>query len=83
MTARVLAWPRHKWAHCTREDCLGCFLCDGGLACCVRCGGLEGSLPTDCPGEHMTEDRQDEVYSGDLDYRVGRGWVREPARQRR
>lgn len=44
------------------------------LACCRRCGGVEGALPTDCPGVRMTLQQADDVYSGRDDYRDGQ-WV--------
>lgn len=53
----------------------GCMFCDGGLFACTVCGGIEGSLTTDCPGKRMTEAEQDEVYAGRKDYREGRGWI--------
>jgi hypothetical protein len=52
-----------------------CQFCDGGLFACVVCGGFEGSLPTDCPGEKMGEAREEEVYAGAIDFREGKGWV--------
>jgi hypothetical protein len=51
------------------------MFCDGGLFACTVCGGTEGSLPTDCPLVHMTQQQQDDVYKGTTDYRDGRGWV--------
>jgi hypothetical protein len=53
----------------------GCQFCDGGLFSCTVCGGFEGSLTTDCPGIKVDKKKLDEVYSGDIDYREGRGWV--------
>ena len=52
-----------------------CQFCDGGLFSCTVCGGFEGSLPTDCPGVRMTEQQEQNIYAGQLDYREGRGWV--------
>lgn len=71
----IISFPGHKWAHCAGCDA-GCFLCHGGLALCSRCGGLEGSLPTDCPGdEGMTMEQQEAVYGGRLDFDRWVGWV--------
>ena len=42
-----------------------------GLAHCKVCGGAEGSLPTDCPGERMTQLQEDAVYQGWLDFKDG------------
>lgn len=70
----VIAFPGHHWSHCD-PSCVSCMLCNGGLALCDVCGGLEGSLPTDCPGERMGQFIEDEVYAGRLDYRRHEGWV--------
>ena len=51
-----------------------CMFCDGGLAACSRCGGLEGGLPTECPGAFMSEEIQNAVYAGGLDFQGG-AWV--------
>lgn len=82
MTSRssVINFPGHHWHRCA-TTCNGCMFCHGGLAACTRCGGGEGSLPTDCPGVRMSADDADLVYAGVLDHRRGRGWVRdEPSR---
>ena len=72
----------HYLACCERdgltEACRegSCPICSGGLSYCHICGGAEASLPTDCPGEWMTELRQDLVQEGVLDYRRAEGgWV--------
>lgn len=52
----------------------GCQFCDGGLWACETCGGLEGSMPTKCPGQQMTAQQSDAVYRGLIDYRDN-GWV--------
>ena len=65
----VITFPGHRWARCTNKGCTGSFLCHGGLALCTRCGGLEGTLPTDCPGERMQWPVSDEVYAGEIDFR--------------
>lgn len=76
---KVISFPGHKWARCNRIGCNGCFLCEGGLALCVTCGGDEGSLTSDCPGEMVCVEVADKVYKADLDYRAGIGWVPEPS----
>ena len=75
MTANILHFPAHQWAHCTNKHCTGCHLCHGGLAVCKRCGGMEGGLPTHCPGERMTMEQGDAVYAGKQDWINGLGWV--------
>lgn len=50
----------------------GCNHCC--LAVCSVCGAYEGSLTTDCPGEHADYDKQQEVYTTNLDYVDGKGW---------
>lgn len=64
---------QHTWHEC---DCnqVTCMFCEGGLGACTVCHGLEGALPTDCPGERMGEEREARVYAGEVDYRDGRGW---------
>ncbi len=61
-------------------DCKGkvphCIICEGGALVCKICGLAEGSLTTDCPGEDSVS-KTDDIYSGQLDYRDGCGWVEE------
>ena len=47
----------------------------GELYYCKTCMGLEGSMPTDCPGSKMTTEQSDRVYAGNLDFRKDEGWV--------
>lgn len=43
---------------------------------CEVCRTVEGTLTTDCPGEPVTAEMQEEIYSGRLDYRESEGgWV--------
>lgn len=66
----------HYWHRCEKPCTkIGCAYCDGGLASCDVCHGLEGALPTDCPGSKMTGTQIDAVYDGSLDYRWREGWV--------
>jgi hypothetical protein len=60
-------------------DNASCMICIGGLSLCKRCGGGEGSLPTNCPGVRMTKEQEDKVYAGELDYRIREGWVPRPS----
>ena len=68
----------------TPEECTcnkfstNCPICDGGLAYCKVCGGAEGSLTTDCPGERVNQELDEAVYAGSWDYREGEGWVLKP-----
>jgi len=74
--ALVLHFPRHKLYRCPPE-CEGCYVCRGGLTSCVRCGGAEASLPTDCPGHQIDHGTQDDIAAGLVDYRWREGgWVR-------
>ena len=59
---------------CTKDHNYGCAYCDGGLFLCTKCMGLEGSLPTDCPGVKMSMETADEVYGRGVDYIKGK-WV--------
>lgn len=44
------------------------------LSMCSVCGACEGSLTTDCSGERLSLDRQDEICETHLDYTDARGW---------
>lgn len=55
-----------------------CMFCAGGLTACTRCGGFEGAMPTQCPGETMVREVYDAVYAGTVDYRDGQ-WVNKPS----
>lgn len=59
----------HDYLDC-KCDRVGCMFCDGGLAACTICGGLEGSLLPTCPGRMMTAEESDQAYS---DYCNGTG----------
>lgn len=52
----------------------GCCYCEGGLFGCVRCGGVEGLVPTECPGVLMDQLQAEEVFCGRLDFRDGM-WI--------
>lgn len=78
----VVRFPGHRWYRCA-EDCRGCWCCEGGLGLCTVCGGGEASLPTNCPGERMGEERESEVQAGRADYLRREGWVRQPSRAER
>lgn len=59
----------------TNCENLYCPICEGGLFVCEVCGGLEGGVPTECPGEQMSPEFQHElVYGGILDFRGGK-WI--------
>jgi hypothetical protein len=65
----------HIDVECTNPECNGCMFCDGGLWACTVCGGLEGGMPSTCPGKAMTGEQNKAVYAGQLDYRDGQ-WVK-------
>lgn len=78
-TARTAALE-HVWytCDCYRSDAPpGCMFCEGGLGACTVCGGMEGSLPTHCPGAEMGRFTEQKVYTTDLDF-VNGAWVRNP-----
>ena len=60
----------HIYAMCDSCD-RGCALCEGGLALCTVCGGLEGALTSECSGQRLTGEEGEAVYAGTLDYRQG------------
>lgn len=78
MSAEIIPWPKHVCYKCAPDcnDGHGCMICRGGLFQCVVCGGAEGSLPTDCPGERISHAHTHAILQGDLDFRFGEGWVR-------
>jgi len=61
--------PEHRFIHHA--------LTHGDLKVCTVCGGAESSLPTECPGYHMTELRKDLIAMGYADFRDDR-WTRLP-----
>lgn len=52
------------------------------LGGCSRCGGWEGEVPTDCPGELMTEEQRWAVLEERLDFLHREGWTTETRRMR-
>lgn len=75
----VLRLAKHVLFRCSgeKDECMEgrCMFCSGGLSMCTVCGGAEGSMPTDCPGEPMSWDTGQQVYEGLIDYRRGQGWI--------
>ena len=63
-TCRKSGGPVSKMCSC--EHC--------ALSVCSMCGGGEGALTTDCPGEQISGDRLDEICETNLDYTDDRGW---------
>lgn len=64
---------RHVRARCKSDGACGrCNFCN--LAVCAVCGAYEGSLTSDCPGAMVDFDKQQEVYTTDLDYTDEKGW---------
>ena len=67
----------HKSGECPSEETgSSCMFCDGGLFGCSVCSSFEGATTTDCPGEKMTAEQNDEVYAGNLDFKDGK-WIAE------
>ncbi len=65
----------------TRETCgcdpdsyTSCPICDGGLALCSVCGGAEGWMTTDCPGEHVPYEKGEAVGRREIDFVDGQ-WI--------
>lgn len=64
---------KHVQKECTDSSCGGmCNACC--LGWCKVCGGAEGDLTTDCPGEHPSKEQSEAVDEGRLDYTSERGW---------
>lgn len=55
-----------------------CNVCDGGLAICTTCGGVEGSLAKECPGFRCEGSHGDAIYEGYIDFEGG-VWVLGPS----
>lgn len=55
---------------CDASSCCAC-----NLYCCGVCGGAEGSLPHECPGQGISTEDQQLIYKGTLDFRGGQ-WIR-------
>lgn len=72
-TCRRSGGPLSKM--CTCEHC--------ALAVCEVCGAGEGTLTTDCPGQRVAHDRQQEVFETSLDFTDDRGWHLAAAGHRR
>ena len=70
MTKHIFVTPQDH----IDKDCYPGMICDGGLALCSVCGGLEGGLTSDCPEEQMTEEEVEKVYKGEIDFIDGQ-WV--------
>lgn len=69
--------PRHQQVtECRRggpvTSFCSCVHCT--LSVCAVCGGGEGALTTDCPGEPISGDRLEEICETMLDYTDDRGW---------
>ncbi len=56
----------------------GCTLCN--LFYCTVCRGAEGSLPSECPGKPISEENQQLIYQGTLDFRDG-SWINRPLKK--
>ncbi len=67
-------WVLHEGRNCE----YGCLICDGGLAVCAVCRGVEGSLTTDCCGERLEGEALDAIYRGFSNF-VGGIWVCGPS----
>jgi len=66
----------HIFHKCNNLDC---NICEGGLALCKVCGGVEGSLTTECCEKSLTAEQHDRIYfNRDLDFKNGQ-WINEPS----
>lgn len=52
----------HAYERHTKCKIDHCMICDGGLAVCTRCGGLEGALLDNCPGVKLTAEQHEWNY---------------------
>jgi hypothetical protein len=65
---------KHRLHQCNDERC---YPCENGLSVCEVCGGAEGMLPTECPGQKMTEAVMQAVMDDRVDFRGGL-WIESP-----
>ena len=57
-------WEKH--INCSNWSCP---ICVGGLGFCTICGGMEGTLTTECCGRPITEEESNRIYKlGNLDF---------------
>lgn len=64
---------KHTYFVCSCNN-PGCPYCDGGLALCTVCNGMEGSLTKECPGEKLASATCDDIYTGQIDF-IGGKWI--------
>lgn len=62
--ANIILGRMPRWEHQLFER-------DDDLSHCRVCGGAEGSLPRMCPERRMTDEEQDLVYAGKLNFMDG------------
>ena len=74
-----MSWGGHEFYECPQPcDRLHCQFCEGGLAFCEKCKCGEGTLPSQCPGEPVSEEQQQNIYAGASDFRDGK-WRAAPS----
>lgn len=62
----------HYLGHHRNCDINFCAICEGGLSHCIVCGGLEGTLTTNCCGRQLTKEEEEQIYGErSLDFRYG------------
>jgi len=78
LNSTYLVYPMGTHRLATHENCdrPHCPICEGGLAFCETCRGAEASLPTECPGRKMTEEEEEGVMAGIIDFTWEKGWMR-------
>jgi len=57
-----LEYRPHVYEKHTKCEKQNCWICDGGLALCTVCGGLEGALLETCPGVRLTIEQHEWNY---------------------
>lgn len=62
-------------AHVFKDcSCGDCPTCDWDCTECLRCGAVEGEIPSECPGHKLHKDTKDRIFSSELDFKCGR-WI--------
>jgi len=63
----------HQYEQHENCELLYCCICNAGMKLCKVCGGEDRSLTTECPGERITEEQEDQIYNHELDF-IGGKW---------
>jgi hypothetical protein len=63
---------KHTQEKCTDKNCDGCNGMTCNLFVCSVCGAYEGGLATECPGEKISYELQQQIYNEEIDFINGK-----------